>query len=149
MTTPTIAFDPVVFRALFPPYADPVKFPDVLLNLMFGSATAYISDEIAYPFSYCIGLNLAQQTLALNYMTAHLLALQDIINAGNTPGIETSASVDKISVSMQPPPMKDAWEYWMNLTPYGAALLALLSVAAAGGFYFGGGGMSPKLQFRQ
>lgn len=143
-----IAFNAALFRAMFTPaFDDATKYPDALLQVYWDNATAYISDELGG--CCCNGLSVAQQTLALNDMTAHLATLQTMISAGQTPGIEVSATIDKVSVSMKPPPAASQWQWWLNLTPYGAALLALLQVAAAGGFYFSGGGFSPKLQFRQ
>lgn len=134
----TIAFDPTTFRALFKAFTSAGDYPDVVLQLFFDTATAYVSADII-PSAPCYGgLNLAQQTLALNQMTAHLVALNDLIAAGENPGVEVSSTVDKISVSMMPPPATTQWQWWLNQTPYGAQLLALLSVAAVGGFYSGG-----------
>jgi Protein of unknown function (DUF4054) len=142
----TIAFDPAAFRALFPAFSDVTTYPDVVLQLYWDTGTAYISDEEA--IVYCGSMSVPQQTLALNYMAAHLAALNALIAAGETPGIETSSSIDKISVTMQPPPAKTQWQWWLNTTPYGSQLLALLSALSVGGFYFSGGGFSPKLAFR-
>lgn len=142
----TIAFDPTVFRALFPAFSDTTAYPDIVLQLYWDTGTAYINDEETVV--YCGGMSVAQQTLALNYMAAHLAALNALIAAGETPGIETSSSIDKISVTMQPPPAKTQWQWWLNTTPYGAQLLALLSALSVGGLYFSGGGFSPKLAFR-
>lgn len=142
----TIAFDPVAFRALFPAFANTATYPDVVLQLYWDTGTAYIDDETGGCF--CGGMTIPQRTLALNYMAAHLAALNALIAAGETPGIETSATIDKISVTMQPPPATNQWQWWLNTTPYGAQLLALLKVLSAGGFYFSGGGFSPRLAFR-
>lgn len=134
----TIAFNPTTFRALFKAFSSTADYPDVVLQLFWDTATAYISNEII-PTSPCYGgLTLAQQTLALNQLTAHLAALNDLIAAGENPGVEISSTVDKISVSMMPPPATNQWQWWLNQTPYGAQLLSLLSVAATGGFYHGG-----------
>ena len=67
--------------------------------------------------------------LAIYLFAAHLLALQKSIKEGNTSvNMTASASIDKVSVSMVPPPSLGAFEYWLNQTQYGAELLALLSV---------------------
>jgi hypothetical protein len=50
----------------------------------------------------------------------------------------SGASVDKVSVTLTPPPVKSQWQWWMSLTPRGAQLLALLKSKAAGGLYVGG-----------
>ena len=72
-------------------------------------------------------------------LAAHLLALQNNINNGeNTGGLQTGASIDKVSVSVAPPPFSDGFEYWLNQTAYGQALLAFLDMVAALPTYIGG-----------
>lgn len=71
-------------------------------------------------------------------MTAHLTALSDLAAQSQTPGYEQSATIDKVSVSLTPPPNKNQWQFWLNTTPYGMQLLALLQSKSAGGFYIGG-----------
>jgi hypothetical protein len=46
-----------------------------------------------------------------------------------------SATIDKITVSLTPPPATSEFLWWLNLTGYGAQLAALLSVHAVGGFF--------------
>lgn len=66
--------------------------------------------------------------LAIYLFTAHLLTLQNKIKERDmTTGMQTGASIDKINVTITPPPSTDQFEYWLNLTPYGAQLLALIS----------------------
>ena len=72
-------------------------------------------------------------------MTAHLLALSVMIASGNTPGVMVAATIDKISITLEPPPAPNAWQYWLQTTPYGQQLLALLQVASVGGFYAASG----------
>lgn len=139
-----ILFNATTFRELFPAFSDADTYPTIKLQLYWDTATAYINDVNGG--CYVGGMTLAQQTLALNYMTAHLLALSALIAAGSTPGIETSATIDKISVTIQPPPARDSWQYWLQTTPYGAQLLALLQVAAVGGFYYGGFPIVPSFR---
>lgn len=65
--------------------------------------------------------------LAIYLFAAHLLTLQKNIADGQTgAGLTASASIDRVSVSMVPPPSLGAFEYWLNQTQYGAELLALL-----------------------
>jgi hypothetical protein len=77
----------------------------------------------------------SQQTLALNLMTAHLVFLSDQVAAGETGGVVTGATIDKVSVTLEPPPSSNNWQYWLNQSPYGKQLLALLQVASVGGMY--------------
>lgn len=134
----TIYFDADYFRQLFPAFSNSTTYPDATIAVWWDVATGYINDQ--YGGAYCGTMSLKQQTLALNYMTAHLLYLSTTItangsNGGGTIGVETSATIDKISVSVQPPPAPDAWQYWLQTSAYGQQLLALLSVAAVGGIY--------------
>jgi hypothetical protein len=134
-----ITLDIAAFRLLFPAFADDTAFPDVKIEANFDMGTAFVSPDV------CGGINdmpVKARTQALNLMTAHLLALGVIIaQDGNqgTPGITLSATIDRIAVTLaQPPYGTSEWRYWLNLTPYGAQLLALLSAQSAGGFYIGG-----------
>lgn len=130
-----IQFDVAAFRSTFPAFASPnVFYADETLQQYWNSAINYISN-------YSPNCNLfpvAKQTLALNLMTAHLASLSDIIRCGNTPGMVVGATIDKVSVTLNPPPETNQWQWWLNLTPYGQQLLALLKVASVGGMYFGG-----------
>ncbi len=131
----TIVFNPTTFRVLFPQFANVTTFPDVLLQANFDMATGYVSSEM------CGDMTVAVRTQALNLMTAHLLALGVIIAQNayqGQAGIVTGATVDQISITLSPPPHTSQFSWWLNTTPYGAQLLALLSMQSAGGFYVGG-----------
>jgi hypothetical protein len=128
-----INYNDAAFRALFPAYANTVLYPAVMVQTYWNTAGAYVSNRTGG--CYTGGMTLAQQTLALNQMTAHLLYLSGLIASGNTPGVLTGATIDKISVTLEPPPASNEWQYWLNQTPYGQQLLALLQVASVGGFY--------------
>lgn len=131
----TITLNPAAFRALFPQFANSTTFPDVALEIQFGAATGYVSADTYGDMSEPV------RTQALYLMMAHLLALGVIIASGNytgTPGIVTQSSVGDVSVSLQPPPERGQWRYWLNMTPYGAQLVALLEMQSAGGFFVGG-----------
>jgi hypothetical protein len=128
-----IQYNDAAFRALFPAFANMTAFSQATLQAYWDSATAYISNRNGG--CYWGGMTLAQQTLALNQMTAHLVALSGLIASGQTPGLLVGATVDKISVTIEPPPSPNQWQYWLQTTPYGQQLLALLQVASVGGFY--------------
>jgi hypothetical protein len=128
-----INYNDTAFRALFPAYANTVTFQAAQVQAFWDTATAYVSNRSGG--CYTGGLTPAQQTLALNQMTAHLLYLNAQIAAGTTPGVMTGATIDKISVTLEPPPAPNQWQYWLNQSPYGQQLLALLQVASVGGFY--------------
>jgi hypothetical protein len=131
-----ITYDDAYFREVFPQFASTAFFPESRIQTNWDMAINFISDENGG--AYCGSLNFNQQKLAINYMTAHLLALFSIIDTGQTTGVIQSATIDKISVTYMPPPMRDEWRWWLSQTPYGQQLLALLSTLAVGGFYYGG-----------
>lgn len=128
-----VTFTPAGFRAQFPAFADPVAWPDDMLQAQFDMACCHISPKSGKRLH---GESLTQ---ALYLMTAHLLFL---LSGGNGGGAATAmvnaATVDKVSVTLTPPPLKNQWAWWMSLTPYGASLLALLKHKAAGGLFVGG-----------
>lgn len=131
-----ISFDVTVFRASFPAFLNSAKYPDATLQSFFDTASIYINPETGS--GLIGGLNDAAKTRALNLMTAHLAQLSSMIAAGQTPALVQSSSIDKISVSLTPPPAKSHLQWWLSLTGYGAQLLALLQAKTAGGFYIGG-----------
>lgn len=132
-----IALDIPAFRAVFAPAFDSTAtYPNIKIETMWDVATAYISDKLGG--CYCGTLSIKQQTYALQLMTAHLLYINNLVATGQTPGITTGATIDKVSVTMLAPPADDNWKFWLNQSPYGQQLLALLQGAAVGGFYIGG-----------
>lgn len=126
------------FRLLFPAFSSPVKFPDAYITAQWDMATSYI-----YAWDNCLieGSNLQN---ALNLMTAHLLQINETIRAasggGAAPvvGVFMSATIDKVTVTNQPPPAGNSWQYWLASTPYGLQLWALLKRMAGAGLYVGG-----------
>jgi hypothetical protein len=136
-----ITFDVTLFRTQFPQFADETAFPDSTLQSFFDVATCYVSD--------CDSgrLNGDCRLRALNLMTAHLVVISDLAAAGKTPKFVTSSKVGSVSVSTQPPPNTNQWQWWLNLTPYGMQLLALLQASSIGGFYIGG--LPEKAAFRK
>lgn len=131
-----IQYNDAAFRALFPAYADTTKYPQATLQQYWNTAILYISNQNGG--CYFGGMRLDQQTQALNLMTAHLVFLAGLIALGQVPGILVSAGIDKINVGIEPPPAKNQWSYWLQTTPYGQQLLALLQIVSVGGIYVGG-----------
>jgi hypothetical protein len=129
----TLTFNVTLFRQQFPAFSNSTTYPTVMLQMYWDMATIYVNDEGNY--GYLQGIK--RQT-AINMMTAHLTQISTMVQAGETPGYEQQATVDKVSVSLTPPMAKNQWQWWMNTTPYGAELLALLQMVAVGGFYAGG-----------
>lgn len=131
----TITFNVSNFRPQFPQFADDAAFPDAMLQGQFDLATAYVSAD-----TYG-SMPVAARTQALYLMTAHLLALGVILAADSYQGqvgVVTGSTVGNVSVTLQPPDSRSEWRWWLNTTPYGAQLAALLSMQSAGGFFVGG-----------
>jgi hypothetical protein len=135
------------FRALFPEFASVEAYPDEALQIRWDAeAVAYVSDE------NCGDLRDAKRAYAIQLMLAHLLRLSKLAAAEGTDGpavagVVTGATIDKISVTLAPPPTRDAWGYWLAQTSYGGQLSAFLSRQAVGGFYIGG--MPERAGFRK
>ena len=128
-----IELDTAAFRLLFPQFADTARYPDALLAAQWGAATTYIS---ASPYG-CMAVE--ARTYALQLMLGHLLSLHAQIAAGGAAGVVQQSKVGDVAVSLHAPPYGTSpWRYWLNLTPLGVSLLALLDAQASGGFYVGG-----------
>lgn len=128
-------FDIPTFRLLYPAFADATAFPDNYLQAQWDAGGVYLGT-----YDTCL-VSGARRTLMLNLMAAHLTQLNVIIAAGgSTPsvGVLTSATVDKVTVTNAPPPIKNGWQQWLASTPYGLQLWGLLRQMAGAGFYLGG-----------
>lgn len=120
------------FRSLFVAYSDTVAYTDILITMNWDTATLYISNE---DYGWLDGLS---REHSIYLMTAHITALTDVINGGQIPSLVSASSIDKVSVTLTPPPLKNQFHWWLSTTAYGAQLLALLKIAAVGGMYVGG-----------
>ena len=128
----TITMDPTVFRAMFPAFADTVAYPDAALSAQFDMATGYVSPEVSGDLTEAI------RRSAVYLMTAHLLYLSALIAAGKSPAVVQSAGIDQVQVTLQPPPVRGQWRWWLSTSPYGLQLTALLDAQSVGGFFVGG-----------
>lgn len=117
---------------MFPAYADDTKYPDSLLQSFWGFATCYFDDEV------CGCFDEECWKRVLYSMIAHLLWLNDGSKEGSF-GLVSSATIDKVSVTQAAPPYGNSqFRYWMNQSPWGQQILALLSTCSVGGMYIGG-----------
>jgi uncharacterized protein DUF4054 len=129
---PVLTFDVAAFRVQFPEFSDDTIYPDALLQGYWDRATCYIS---AVNYGY---LNGDCRQNALNLMVAHLATLATAAAGGQTNAMmPQSATIDKITVALTPPPLPNQFQWWLGNTIYGAQLLALLQSAAVGGFSAG------------
>ena len=132
MVDPYFSFNTSAFRVTYPAFANETTFPTVTLQAYFNTAGSYLAND-----NYGQLRDDSRYT-ALTLMTAHLAALSILIAAGETPSVAAGASIDKVTVSLEPPPVKSQFHWWLSTTPYGQQLLALLQMRSAGGFYLGG-----------
>lgn len=130
----TLEFDAEDFRLQIPAYADPLLYPDGLLSAFWDAATIYISRT---NFGR---LKMASRRYAINLMMAHLIYTQGATQAGTNPFVMEGATIDEVVVKVQAPPLMNAWQSWLNATPYGLQLNALLQNKTAGGLYVQGVG---------
>ncbi|MDR0736618.1 MAG: DUF4054 domain-containing protein [Zoogloeaceae bacterium] len=115
-----------VFRAMFPEFADPEKYPDATIeaNLARSREWLAIPGDCAEPYYL---------------LSAHFLAQTGAVAAREAQfGVVTSASVGAVSVSVQAPAATRAWQAYLSGTPYGQQLWAWLTLKSAGGWSLGG-----------
>lgn len=125
-----ITFDYALFQAQIPEYATtPIES---VVQGWWNIAILYVSDI------NCGALCGDARAYAINLMAAHLIWLSLLAPSGQVPAMMQNAQVDKVSVGVTPPPLPNQWQWWLNLSPYGQMLLALLQAVSAGGFYIPG-----------
>lgn len=127
-------FNVTSFRAQFPEFGNSTTYPDGTLSTYFTMASQYVT-----PVDSIFGLLSGDVLqLALDLMTAHLSKSFSLLNAGQTTVLVQGSTEGSVSVSLTPPPNKNAWQWWLGTTGYGMQLRALLEVQSSGGFYVGG-----------
>ena len=124
-------FDIPAFRISYPEFADPLKYPDATLQRYWDNSTCYIANSNYGALRGCC------RYTALTLMTAHIARLSSL-PAGSVPSVASSATVGAVSVTTVPPPIKTQFQWWLNSTPYGMQLLALLNLKGVGGISVGG-----------
>lgn len=113
-----IAVDPDKFREWFPALAD---YTDELIASSYAGAGSYISLTAGE-----IGLPVALQTRGVYLATAHIAYLATNPNALRQL---SSASEGSVSASFNTMSAKDYFQYYLQSTPYGLELLAILAQA--------------------
>ena len=129
---PAFSFNYASFTTQFPAFATSPN--QATLQQYFNTAGLYVANS-NYGFLAAAGATLQ----CLYLLTAHLAYIGNQIAAGQTPGVTIEASIDKISVGLQQAVLKNQWQYWLQSSPYGQQLLALLQVQSVGGFSVPGG----------
>lgn len=142
MAETLLTFDYALFQQQFPTYANSITYPESLLQNYWDIAINYMTNVGNYG-----SLQGSMRQYALNLFVAHLLYLSFIIGTGNpntgsqVPGLVQNATIDKVTVGLTPPPVPNQFQWWLNQTPWGQQLLALLQMNSVGGFYIGGRGV--------
>lgn len=126
------------FRQAFPEFSDTTKYPDQFLQRFLTLAQVYISNVSHKRLKDDV------RKLAIQYMAAHLMWFYETDGNGNIisikdegAGLQTSSHIGDVSVSMQVPQTNSEWEEWLNHSPYGRMLLALLGLHTSSIFYVG------------
>ena len=113
------------FRLLYPAFAE---ISDEVVLATAETALCYTSER---------GCKCSDAMWML--MVAHLLFLAGLNAQGQfTPGILSSSTIDKITVSFAMPVTTTPWAFWLSRSPYGQQFAALLAKCSAGGLYIGG-----------
>ena len=114
------------FRNAFVEFSNTTNYTDALVGRFITMAEAYCSTKN-------FRVKPATRILLIELMTAHLITLNNIdptthesTGSGEGAGFETSASVGGVSVSLQAPVAKNAFQTWINSTGYGQQYWALL-----------------------
>lgn len=131
---PAFFYNDAQFRSQFPAFSNSTTYPEATLQQYFDTAGLYVANS-NYGYLAAAGATLT----SLYLLTAHLAQLATQLANGQTPTVMSGAGIDKISVSLEPPPAKSLWQWWLSTTAYGAQLLAMLQAQAVGGFYVPGG----------
>ncbi len=133
MPVPAPSYNDPTFRAQFPAFANATTYPEAMLAGYWTTGTAYISAD-GGP-GWC---KAAQLQRGCDLMCAHLAQIATQLANGQPIGVMTAATEGSVSITMQPPPAKTAFGYWLASTPYGIELRGLMGILAGVGFYVGG-----------
>ena len=128
MADSLIEFDYAVFKRQIPKYKD---LTEAYVNQFWDIAILFMSNA---DYGWLRG---AKRQLGLNYLTAHLIYDQNLLDAGRTFTVNKSAQIDKIQVDGALPPSPDNYTWELNTSPYGQFFMLLLKSYTAGGLYVG------------
>lgn len=129
-------------RAAFPAFSDTTKYPDAMLNNCITFSGSFISDKYKV---FGDSLDLKARTLALELMACHIAFLltsaQESATSGESgaqiSGTVVSARIADVSVSTTVPDDNGRLSWYLNQTPYGQQLNALLAIHVSP-IYYGG-----------
>lgn len=140
----TFDYDGYIANPQFALYANPTNYPESLLLNYWNVAINYITA------ANWGDIHDDKRQYAIQLMLSHIIYLTNLINTGNGFGTGTggapgtvpyqmqSATIDKVSVQVTPPPNPNQFQWWLGTTPFGQQLLAMLQIHSVGGHYVGG-----------
>ena len=128
-------------------YADfIVQFPEFatvtqsVVQMNFDMASNYIS-SVNYG-----SLRDGARLLALYQLTAHLLRISGQITKDQMIGSIVSATEGSVSLTVMQPENSSEFTFWLNQTPYGQSVSALLRVKSAFGLWSGGSAVNRNIR---
>lgn len=133
MNPPLLTFNYAQFIAQCPAYMNPIMYPEATLQQYWNSATNYVSDIGNFG-----AIQGGTRQFALNLMTAHLVFYAGLVANQMVPALMQTATIDKVAIGVTPPPLPNQWQWFLDISPYGQQLLALLQAHSAGGFFISG-----------
>lgn len=135
----TIIITVADIRETFGAFVDTVAYPDAMIENCIEMSKCFISDTVCG----CAGVSWKCRASMMELMTCHLLTMLTgaASNGGNggqtVSGMVVSASIGDVHVSTAVPENKTQLQWYLNQTPYGQQLFALLSIKVSP-LYFGG-----------
>jgi len=129
-----LTFDYANFVAnpTFAAYTNATLYPEATLQLYWDNAINYVSNVTTAG-----QLTEEGRRLAINLMVAHLVYISGLAASGQVPSLMQNATIDKVQIALTPPPLKNQWQWWLSVSPYGQQLFALLQANSVGGRYIG------------
>ena len=122
------------FRKAFPEFTVE-KYPDEFIERFIVMATSFISTRN-------FRIRPEVRLLAIEYMMAHLISLSAVGGDGSTTGsdgnIIVSSSIGSVSVGIQAPIARNAFEQWIQSTGYGKQYWALMKMNNPTGIFWVG-----------
>ncbi|CAJ1307702.1 hypothetical protein JRT83AECX_JRT83AEC_04926 [Escherichia coli] len=120
------------FRRDFPQFADPAKYPEAQIQFRLNLADELLSENVTGKdlFPYFAGLFVA------HYMTLWAADSRAMLvggPGGSTNGVQSSKSVDKVSISYDTSATLNPDAGFWNNTRYGAEFYQLITMFGAGG----------------
>ena len=127
---------PEKFRVAFPQFADETKYPTTMIQARLALADVLLSEsrfgEDIFP--YVVGLYVAHY---LYLYTADMRGVAVGTAGGSNSGVQTSKSVDKVSVSYDASATLDPSAGFWNNSRHGSELWEYLMIFGAGAIQLG------------